>query len=369
MGKRLVIHGADFFYSAIGSSVVAAPTFSPTPDQYNEVSVQLSTVSVGASIYYTTDGSTPTSSSTLYTGAITLDTIGTTTIKAIAVKNGVSSAVSTATYEIVEEIIMPTSVAISGDNGTLTERTLQLSASVSPAGASQEVTWSVQSGSATISSSGLLTIDSASMSGSVTVRATSNTDSSVYADKTIAYAIPLAGPTISLNSDGDVVITGDGEIRYTTDGSTPTSSSSTYSSAIDLAHGTTTVKAICVSGGQSSSVTSKEFKKYDVTDCTIIGGINAENGTFGSSFTNWKSSDFVDISAFSQFALDALCPANSFGVAWYDSNQTFISGIKYGQSRKQDSGAIPSGAKYVRFCYQFQQSAQQSSVYVKFVVA
>lgn len=366
MGKRLVIHGADFFYSAIGSSVVAAPTFSPAAGQYNEVSVQLSSVSVGASIYYTTNGTTPTTGSTLYTGAITLDTIGTTTIKAIAVKNGVSSAVSTATYEIVEEIIMPTSVAISGDNGTLTERTLQLSASVSPAGASQEVTWSVQSGSATISSSGLLTIDSASMSGSVTVRATSNTDNSVYADKTITYAIPLAGPTISLNSDGDVVITGDGEIRYTTDGSTPTTSSSVYSAAIQLAHGTTTVKAICVSGGQSSSVTSKEFMKCDTSDCTIVGGIYATNGNFDPTFTLWESTDYVDVSAFSQFALDVFYPATNFGIAWYDSSKAFISGIKYGSTVMKESGSIPQGAAYVRMCYQINQD--ESVKYLKFVV-
>ena len=46
-----------------------------------------------AEIYYTTDGSTPTSESTLYEGGFTLsDTI---TVKAIAIKNGESSEVST----------------------------------------------------------------------------------------------------------------------------------------------------------------------------------------------------------------------------------------------------------------------------------
>ena len=46
-----------------------------------------------AEIYYTTDGSTPSAQSTLYEGGFTLS--DTTTVKAIAIKNGESSAVST----------------------------------------------------------------------------------------------------------------------------------------------------------------------------------------------------------------------------------------------------------------------------------
>jgi hypothetical protein len=46
-----------------------------------------------AEIRYTTDGSTPTAESTLYEGGFTLS--DTTTVKAIAIKNGESSEVST----------------------------------------------------------------------------------------------------------------------------------------------------------------------------------------------------------------------------------------------------------------------------------
>ena len=46
-----------------------------------------------AEIYYTTDGSTPSAQSTLYEGGFTLN--DTTTVKAIAIKNGESSEVST----------------------------------------------------------------------------------------------------------------------------------------------------------------------------------------------------------------------------------------------------------------------------------
>ena len=52
------------------------------------------------------------------------------------------------------------------------------------------------------------------------------------------------------------------EIRYTTDGSTPTAESSLYSAAITLSN-TATVKAIAIKDGQSSEVASKTFTKSD----------------------------------------------------------------------------------------------------------
>ena len=49
----------------------AAPTFSPSPGTYSSpVSVTILDSTSGATIYYTTDGSTPTNSSNVYTGPI-----------------------------------------------------------------------------------------------------------------------------------------------------------------------------------------------------------------------------------------------------------------------------------------------------------
>jgi len=89
---------------------VATPTFSvPTGTYSVPQSVTIATATVGASIYYTTDGSDPTESSTLYTAPITVST--TTTIKAIAIQAGMdNSAIASATYALPE---------ISGNEGII----------------------------------------------------------------------------------------------------------------------------------------------------------------------------------------------------------------------------------------------------------
>ncbi|RCX10528.1 chitobiase/beta-hexosaminidase-like protein [Anaerobacterium chartisolvens] len=64
-----------------------APTFSPEGGAYTSIqTVSISTATEGAEIRYTTDGSTPTQNSSLYSGPITLN--ASKTIKAIALKSG-----------------------------------------------------------------------------------------------------------------------------------------------------------------------------------------------------------------------------------------------------------------------------------------
>lgn len=70
---------------------VAAPSATPQGGVYTSgQAVTLSTATSGAVIYYTVDGSTPTTASTSYTNPIAI-LVG-QTIKAIAVKNGYSTS-------------------------------------------------------------------------------------------------------------------------------------------------------------------------------------------------------------------------------------------------------------------------------------
>lgn len=105
------------------------------------------------------------------------------------------------------------------------------------------------------------------------------TDNQVRATKivvTIGKADPTAvkEPTITGNATFEtsttVTITGpDGaDIYYTTDDSTPTTSSQKYTAPFSLTE-STTVNAIAVKGGKSSTVASKDFSKITCTDATL----------------------------------------------------------------------------------------------------
>ena len=81
---------------------VAQPEFSPNGGTFTgQVAVTMSTTTEGASIYYTTTGAEASENSKLYEAPITLTE--TTTLKAIAVKGGVKSYQTTATFTIKSE--------------------------------------------------------------------------------------------------------------------------------------------------------------------------------------------------------------------------------------------------------------------------
>jgi beta-lactam-binding protein with PASTA domain len=83
------------------TTVATMPFFSPVAGTYTSTqSVTITDATTGAAIYYTTNGTPPTASSTLYSSAITVS--ATETIEAIAVASGdTDSAVASADYIIV----------------------------------------------------------------------------------------------------------------------------------------------------------------------------------------------------------------------------------------------------------------------------
>ena len=88
--------GAQYTISVYGlATFLTPPVISPNGGVFtNSVTVTISNTAPGAAVYYTADGTTPTTNSTLYTGPFVVST--TTTVQAIAAENGfVNSAVAT----------------------------------------------------------------------------------------------------------------------------------------------------------------------------------------------------------------------------------------------------------------------------------
>lgn len=109
--------------SSVGSATYrltcATPTFSPVAGTYTEAqTVTISCTTTSATIYYTTDGSDPTTGSSVYSSPLTVSS--TQTIKAIAAKSGYSnSAIGTAAYTIragrIFSLLTDENVLTSGD--------------------------------------------------------------------------------------------------------------------------------------------------------------------------------------------------------------------------------------------------------------
>jgi N-acetylneuraminic acid mutarotase len=101
------VYAGDSIYAGSSSSttplgaITATPIFNPSAGTYSGTpSVTISDSTPGASIYYTLDGTVPTSSSTVYSGPITI--LKNTTIRAMAMRSDYfQSTVSSATYLIV----------------------------------------------------------------------------------------------------------------------------------------------------------------------------------------------------------------------------------------------------------------------------
>ena len=98
--QQIRVASMTIYYKSTGPSGTAAqvPSITPASGSYTSpVTVSIASATANASIYYTTDGTIPTTSSSLYTAPFTVSQ--TTTVKAIATATGyTNSPVATATY-------------------------------------------------------------------------------------------------------------------------------------------------------------------------------------------------------------------------------------------------------------------------------
>ena len=286
---KAIAAASGFLNSAVASgtytieTAAATPTFSPAPGTYATTQqVTLSDTTSGASIYYTTDGSTPTTSSTKYSAAITVSV--TTTIKAIAAASGfLNSAVASATYTIETAAATPTFSPAPGTYATAQQVTLSDTTS------GTSIYYTTDGSTPTTSS----TKYSAAITVSVTttikaIAAASGFVNSAVASGTYTIETAAATPTFSpapgtYATTQQVTLsdtTSGASIYYTTDGSTPTTSSTKYSAAITVSV-TTTIKAIAAASGFLNSAVASAT--YTIETAAATPTFSPAPGTYATA--------------------------------------------------------------------------------------
>jgi hypothetical protein len=251
--------GNSLITSASFTILPPAPVFSLAPGTYPNGTPQSVTISdvAGATIYYTTDGTTPTTASLQYSTVISLP-IGTTTLSALAVTVNGSSAIATGTYILTP--LTPQIPVFSPAGGPYTSAQ---SVTITSVGATA-IYYTTDGSTPTIAST--LYAAAVPIDNSTVLQALAVNDGGPSPIATASFTFlspaPVFNPTpgtytnITMQSVtiSDVA---SATIYYTTDGTTPTTASTQYTSAISLPIGTTTLQAIAVeSGFPASAVTS-----------------------------------------------------------------------------------------------------------------
>ena len=276
--KRLYVKSITIMHECGDEPVietVATPTFEPEPQEEAFTTVQNVTITcatVDAAIHYTTDGSEPTAESAVYSEPIVVND-GTTTIKAIAMKEGMTnSEVASATYTV----NLPTLDAPTFDHeSNIYDDAFEVTI-VAAEGATIHYT---TDGNEPTAESAVYK-DRIPVNKNMTIKAIAVKEGyKTSAVATAEYQIKVAKPTFSpvpgtFDAATQVSIvcgTEGATIHYTTDGTTePTAESPVYSQPIAVNSGTMTIKAIAI--------------KKDMTNSDIAEGVYTIKQNAGLAF-------------------------------------------------------------------------------------
>ena len=246
--------------TVVAARVASVQANKPEGPVVSGTNVALSTSTAGASIRYTTDGSVPTASSSLYTGPISIT--ADTTLKAIAIKSGMTdSLVSSYSYTIAlaqtaaVQSNVPSGAVSNGTEVTLTSSTSEAEIHYTTDGSTPTASSPVYSGPITITANTTIKAiaihsgmtDSASSTFTYTLLIPGQVDP-VLANKTPGAVATGTEVTLTTATEGAV-------IYYTTDNSTPTVTSSVYNSSSSpiVITASTTIKAYAVKEGMADS--------------------------------------------------------------------------------------------------------------------
>jgi uncharacterized repeat protein (TIGR03803 family) len=239
------------------------PFFSPAPGTYSSAqSVTITDSSPKPTIYYTLNGATPTTGSTLYTGPITVS--ANETIKAIAVSAGLNdSPVAEGTYTI--QVLTTARPVIAPAAGTYpTAKTISITDATSGAVLYYTTNGATPTSASTQYSAPFKLTESATVKAIAIApgHVASSVASSTYTIETPVSTptfSPAAGTYITAQAVKIADTTAGATIYYTTDGKSPTTASTKYVAPIAVS-ATTMIKAIAVvSGSPASAVADASY--------------------------------------------------------------------------------------------------------------
>jgi hypothetical protein len=240
---------------APGEGPADTPVFSVAPGTYTTVQQVVLSSAIPEDIYYTTDGSTPTTSSPYYRWPIVVSS--SETIKALGSAYAyLPSAVATATYIVHAQAAAPVIVPASGtyEQG----QTVTITDSTSDASIYYTTDGSVPS-AGSIRLSQPIVLKASETIRAIAYAAPAHTASPVSAAEFVVH-LPLAEPGISLASGTYSTIqmvtlkdqSPGAVLHYTLDGTTPTASSPTYPGPMYVVK-TETLRVIALENGYPSS--------------------------------------------------------------------------------------------------------------------
>ena len=267
-----------------------APAISPAAGTYTSAqSVTLTDGTSGAAIYYTLDGSTPTASSTKYTSAITIS--ASETVNAIAVASGLSnSPVTSAAYVINTKSATAATPAFSVAGGTYSSAQ---SVTISDATSGAAIYYTTTGAMPTTSSTkytGAISVSASETLKAIAVASGYTNSAVASAAYTIGSSTAAATPVFSVaggtyNATQSVSIsdsTSGATIYYTTNGATPTTSSTRYSKTLAIPT-SQTVKAIAVASGYTNSAVASA--QYTLVAATPVFSVAAGSYSSAQSVT------------------------------------------------------------------------------------